>query len=338
MATFYGSWVRLASSPRLQRSSQILSISGSSALIFGGELIARQPVDNQFDVVELGDASVQAKTLPAPTLAPSPRVGTASSVLDKTIYLFSGRGGIAMDAIDESGCVWSYTPASNQWSLIQPQPGSHPIPRSYHAMTSDGTSTLYLHAGCPAEGRLSDLWAFDFTSRVWTELPGAPSPPRGGTSIAFCRGKLYRLGGFDGKTEQGGKLDVYDPEEKQWTSITYAPDGSEGPEARSVATLLAVRTPSGRDVLVSMFGERDPSSLGHAGAGKMLTDVWAFDIEKEAWSLVKATGKDDLPAPRGWFDADTLKQSTGDAIIVHGGLAEDNSRLGDVWRLDIQDE
>jgi hypothetical protein len=29
-----------------------------------------------------------------------------------------------------------------------------------------------------------------------------------------------------------------------------------------------------------MFGERDPSSLGHAGAGKMLTDVWAFVLSQ----------------------------------------------------------
>lgn len=337
MTSLSASWVRLASSARLQRSSQILSISGSNAWILGGELLPRQPVDSQFDVVELGNASVQAKTLPAPTIAPSPRVGTASAVLVDVIYLFSGRGGVAMDAIDENGSVWSYTPASSQWSLIQPQPGSHPIPRSYHAMTSDGASTLYLHAGCPAEGRLSDLWAFDVTSRTWTQLPEAPSPPRGGTSIAFCRGKLYRMGGFDGKTEQGGSLDVYDTEAKQWTSITYAPDGKEGPEARSVATLLALKTPGGRDILVTMFGERDPSSLGHAGAGKMLSDVWAFDIEKKTWSVVKTTGKDGVPAPRGWFDADVLKQSNRDAIIVHGGLAENNSRLGDVWKLDIQD-
>ncbi|KAH7137342.1 kelch repeat protein [Dactylonectria estremocensis] len=336
MAPFSGSWTRLASSARLQRSSQILSISGSTAYIFGGELIARQPVDSQLDTLELGEANAQTKTLPAPSQAPSPRVGTASAVIDGDVYLFSGRGGIAMDAIDENGSVWSYSPASSQWSLIQPQPGPHPIPRSYHAMASDGISTLYLHAGCPAQGRLSDLWSFDVASRVWTELPEAPSPPRGGTSIAFCCGKLYRMGGFDGTTEQGGKLDVYDPSEKQWTSIPYAPDGHEGPEARSVAALLAVKTPSGRDILVTMFGERDPSSLGHAGAGKMLSDVWAFDLERQNWSKVEARG-DELPAPRGWFDADSLKQAGGDAIIVHGGLAEDNSRLGDMWKLDIQD-
>lgn len=117
------------------------------------------------------------------------------------------------------------------------------------------------------------------------------------------------MGGFDGKTEQRGMLDVYDPVEKSWMSIVYAPDGKEGPEARSVATLQTVKTPGGRDVLVTTFGERDPSALGHGGARKMLTDVWAFDVEKQTWSAVKVSGKDGLPPARGWFDADTLKQA-----------------------------
>ncbi|KAL6412013.1 kelch repeat protein [Ilyonectria robusta] len=56
-STRTASWVRLASSARLQRSSQILSISGSNAWIFGGELLPRQPVDSQLDIIELGNAS-----------------------------------------------------------------------------------------------------------------------------------------------------------------------------------------------------------------------------------------------------------------------------------------
>ena len=46
-------WTRLASSARLQRSSQTLSVVRNQAWIFGGELQPRQPVDNQIDIVEL---------------------------------------------------------------------------------------------------------------------------------------------------------------------------------------------------------------------------------------------------------------------------------------------
>ncbi|POR39153.1 Kelch repeat protein [Tolypocladium paradoxum] len=336
MSSLSASWLRVAASSRLRRSSQALSIVGSKAWIFGGELVPRQPVDNQLDVIDLDAAPVSVDTVLAPEQAPSPRVGTASVGLDGKLYLFSGRGGLAMDAVDEDGSLWCFSTATSTWAAITAQSESRPAPRSYHAMTSDGVTIIYLHAGCPAQGRLSDLWAFDTVARQWTELPSAPGPARGGTSIAYCGGKLYRMGGFDGKTEQGGSLDVYDPAAKEWSSIAFKPDGVEGPRARSVASLLAVTAPTGRQLLVTMFGERDPSSLGHAGAGKMLSDVWAFDMESRAWSQVAVTGDAGSPPPRGWFDADVLTQDGGDAIVVHGGLAEDNSRLGDVWKLQFQ--
>ena len=48
-------WTKLASTARLQRSSQSLSVVGSQVLIFGGELLPRQPVDNKIDSIPLGE-------------------------------------------------------------------------------------------------------------------------------------------------------------------------------------------------------------------------------------------------------------------------------------------
>ncbi|KAJ6440690.1 kelch repeat protein [Purpureocillium lavendulum] len=326
MATISAKWLRLASSACLQRSSQALAVVGSKAWIFGGELQPRQPVDNQLDVVDLGYSTVPA---------PSARVGTAMVAVGNDAYIFSGRGGLDMNAIDEAGALWSLSTSTGAWSLVAPQDGSpRPEPRSYHAMASDGDKSIYLHAGCPAAGRLADLWRFDMATRLWKELPSAPGPARGGTSIAFAEGKLYRMGGFDGKTEQGGSLDIFDIATQTWSSKAFPPDGVNGPEARSVAALVFVRAADGRRLLVTLFGERDPSSLGHAGAGKMLANVWAFDLDAETWIEVKPTASDDgVPPARGWFAADVLRRSDGDAVLVHGGLAEDNSRLGDVWQL-----
>lgn len=276
--------------------------------------------------------TAKEQTFPAPDPSPSPRVGTASVSLDGNIWLFSGRGGLAMDPVEEKGDLWRYTPTVSKWNLIRAASAAYPESRSYHAMTSDGERTLFLHAGCPAKGRLADLWAFDTEARTWTELPAAPGPPRGGTSIAFCAGKVYRMGGFDGTKEQGGALDVYDARSKTWQTLSFVADGVVGPGARSVAALLAIKTPNGRDALVTLFGEQDPSSLGHAGAGKMLGDVWAFDVLDGTWSKVVVRGEDG-PAPRGWFGADVLADEGRCAVVVHGGLAEDNTRLGDVWKL-----
>ncbi|KAK4100333.1 kelch repeat protein [Parathielavia hyrcaniae] len=337
MASLPARWTRLASSERLARSSQSLSALGSQAWIFGGELLPRQPVDNRLDLVQLSSSQdPTTTTLYAPTPAPTPRVGAATTTLNGALYLFSGRGGLAMAPIEENGALWRYDPTQSAWTLLEPADPSAPYPagRSYHAMASDGTDTLYLHAGCPEKGRLADLWSFSVAPRTWTELPAAPAPARGGPSTAICRGRLYRMNGFDGQTEQGGAVDVFDLAARAWSTIAFKPDGVQGPEARSVSALLAVRV-GGRDWLVTLFGERDPSSLGHAGAGKMLGDVWAFDLEQGKWAKVEVGG--DAPAPRGWFGADVATEGEGGhAVIVHGGLAEDNSRLGDVWKLDFE--
>lgn len=236
-----------------------------------------------------------------------------------------------MAPIEEQGAIWEYDPTPATWTAIKPSSqSSYPAARSYHCAANDGADTIYIHAGCPEKGRLSDLWAFNLARKEWTELASAPDPARGGTSIAFAGGKIYRMNGFDGKTEQGGNVDVYSPETNSWTSISYNPDGKEGPFPRSVSVLL----PIARDdvvFLVTMFGERDPSSLGHQGAGKMLGDAWAFNTTTKTWSEVRVEGAE-LPVPRGWFDADVVGHN---AIVVHGGLGESNDRLGDVWKLEF---
>jgi N-acetylneuraminic acid mutarotase len=289
---------------------------------------------DQFWLTHHGQESAVVRTLDAPAERPIPRVGSATAALNKdALYLFSGRGGPALMPIEENGALWCYTPSQSLWELVKPADPSAPYPagRSYHALASDGDRSIYLHAGCPEKGRMSDLWVFDVESKTWSELPAAPAPPRGGTSIAVCNGNVYRMNGFDGTSEQGGAIDVYDIGNRTWSTISFVPDGRRGPEPRSVSGLVAVKV-KGRDLLLTLFGERDPSSLGHAGAGKMLADVWVFDIKDEEWTKVEASG--DAPLPRGWFGTDVMQDQDGKhVVIVHGGLAEDNSRLGDVWKL-----
>jgi hypothetical protein len=268
--------------------------------------------------------------------SPSPRVGSASSTLHGKIYLFSGRGGKAMAPIEENGAVWAFDPSAATWTLLSPSDLSKPFPeaRSYHCSTSNSDDKIYIHAGCPETGRLSDLWSFQPSSRTWLRLADAPAPPRGGTSIVFHQGLLYRMNGFDGKTEQGGSLDVYDPTSNTWSSRQYPADGVAGPTPRSVGALLPLVV-DGKSSLVTLFGERDPSSLGHQGAGKMLGDVWAYDIGLATWSKVAAKGGDasSEPSPRGWFDADVINHSE---ILVVGGLGETNERLNDAWLLKFE--
>ena len=267
--------------------------------------------------------------------SPSPRVGAASAVLDGKIYLFSGRGGVAMAPVEEYGAVWMLDTSNMKWTILLPSDPSKPFPiaRSYHCSTSDNNDKIFIHAGCPESGRLEDLWSFQPSSCTWTQLADAPGPPRGGTSIAFHEGLLYRMNGFDGKLEQGGSLDIFDPASNMWSTKQYVADGVSGPVPRIVATVLPV-VANGKPLLVTLFGESDPSSLGHQGAGKMIGDAWAFDIASDTWSEIDTTGPSTSgrPAPRGWFDADVVEKS---AILVSGGLGEQNNRLNDAWMLEF---
>ncbi|KPI38147.1 Nitrile-specifier protein 5 [Cyphellophora attinorum] len=235
-----------------------------------------------------------------------------------------------MAPLEENGVLWVLGPVEEGWARIGPIDDSAPKPegRSYHAMTSDGVDKIYLHAGCPEKGRLSDMWSFSIRWRTWKQLADAPGPARGGASIAYTEGQVWRMNGFDGKVEHGGALDVYDCAADAWQTITYEADGKSGPTARSVCSLLALEV-GGKPSLVTMFGESDPSNLGHAGAGNMLGDVWLFDIASKTWQLVETSGP--TPPPRGWFDADVLTAKP--SILVTGGLKATNERLDDAWIL-----
>ncbi|KAF2751225.1 kelch repeat protein-like protein [Sporormia fimetaria CBS 119925] len=334
---FVGNWTHLLTTDRLKRSSHVLTAIGDTLCIFGGEVTPRKPVDDDVDVLALPSDSCRHETQSA-SPAPRPRVGSAAALLGDRMYVYSGRGGADMSPLEEDGCVWNFDPETMTWYEIQPLSKSQPYaqPRSYHCMTSDGQTSLYIHAGCPAKDRLSDLWKFDLFSRSWLQLPDAPGPARGGASIACHSGKLYRMNGFDGTTEQGGSLDIFDIDKNTWSTRSWKPNGQEGPEPRSVCALLPLAI-NGKDILVTMFGERDPSMQGHAGAGKMLDDVWVFDIATAKWARLDIFEGKGRPKPRGWFAADVLKRpGKQDAIVIHGGLNEDNERLGDVWKLDFE--
>ncbi|QIW96100.1 hypothetical protein AMS68_001618 [Peltaster fructicola] len=331
MATLTAVWTELSTDDKLQRSSQSVALIDDKLFIFGGELVARHPRDNELFELK-PDGQAEPRSLEVSAAKPTSRVGATMTAVKNKLYVFSGRGGVAMAPVDESGSLQVYDVQHASWTTIAPmEPGAAvPEARSYHCATTDGSSRVFIHAGCPEKGRLKDLWSFDINRRLWTRHPDAPGSPRGGSSIAYADGKLWRMNGFDGQHEIGGAIDVFDIQHNTWSTIEYMADGKTGPGARSVASLVAANV-QGQTYLVTMFGEADPSSLGHAGAGKMLNDSWAFDVLGKEWKKLVAT-TDKVPIPRGWFDATTV----GDGkIVVTGGLADSNERIPDAWLLAI---
>lgn len=239
---------RIPTDQPLPRSSHSLSIIQGRAYIFGGEVQPREPADNEMHVFILPSSAVSQTDYQAiPPLpgtpnggVPDPRLGHSAAVIGHRIYVWGGRSGKDMKALDENGRVWVFSTRTSRWSSLDPAPGSPvPPPRSYHSSTScehplpdprdktehpivedeakdfvepvTGHGTIFIHAGCDASGgRLSDVWAFDIAARTWSPFPDAPGPARGGACLTFAGDRLYRFGGFDGQSELGGQLDYLD--------------------------------------------------------------------------------------------------------------------------------
>ncbi|KAI5467165.1 hypothetical protein BGZ63DRAFT_345124 [Mariannaea sp. PMI_226] len=142
------------------------------------------------------------------------------------------------------------------------------------------------------------------------------------------------------------------------TEIHAEPE-QEWPGPRSVASLEALTLGGGREYLVLTMGERLPGSDSPA-SGKYYDDVWMFQIPplgmtvgsvtSAVWQAVgRKTGEgkwtkvdlapydddnsDEMPEPRGWHASAVMGDLEENAILVWGGIGENNQRLGDGWIL-----
>ncbi|WVQ93478.1 hypothetical protein IAU59_000552 [Kwoniella sp. CBS 9459] len=341
----------------LARSSHSISVVNGAAYIYGGEINPREPVDGDVHRIEL--SSGKYERIKASGDIPEPRVGHVAGVISGKIYVFGGRGGPAMTPLDEGGAVHVFDPKSSAWTKISLASSSiYPCARSYHCSTTIN-DRLIVHAGCgdAATGRLKDTWSFDPATTEWSQLPDAPGDPRGGGSLAASAsdGRIWRFGGFNGKTEVGGSIEYLDigssslgshqsEHEFKWESVVYSDtesglgrDGTStglspsttGPGARSVTGLHYIN-----GLLVVVGGEGKPSSTGgHDAAGNFWDDVWAFSPSDRKWTQLEVRGSDEgqgqsVMQPRGWFASDVVDE---DAIVVWGGINSKNERLEDGW-------
>ncbi|PQE07271.1 kelch domain-containing protein [Rutstroemia sp. NJR-2017a BVV2] len=364
--------------------------------------------------------AIPAKSETAGGEVPEKRVGHTASVIGERIFYFGGRGGKDMKPLEENGRVWIYDTRTDHWSFIDPLDGTpFPAARSYHSSVAiekpeppsmkgikydqateeprigkiaenaktdesqGGHGTLFIHAGCPNSGRTNDLWALDVNSKTWREFPSAPGNPRGGASIAISKQRIYRYGGFNGESEEGGYLDILElgldtfndkggsgelgvTPKGEWERLDFKEESMEFPGNRSVAGMHTISTGMGREYLVLLLGEKDPSSQGHEGAGKFWSDVWAFQcppkgmtgasFKDATWqALGRETGEgmwsrvtvsdaegaegDDVrklvPGERGWFASSSMGDVEMRGILLWGGLNGKNEREGSGFILTI---
>lgn len=356
-----------------------MSITHDGLLImYGGELEPRKPVDTGADEISQAlpgslhtfnlKGNSQSISKPWTTLSPhiqpsipnsmtfpEPRVGTITvwDKLTNSLYLWGGRGGASMAPLDRASAgPWKARLSLEgvEWQrLVAINEDESPEPRSYHgAVLFEGK--LYIHAGCPESGRLSTLHSFDLSSNRWKSLASAPDPGRGGTGLAAVQmpdqgGTILRFGGFAGY-ELGADhvLDIYNIASDSWRSVVPAADPIHGyPGPRSVHGFVPCQpTSSSPAIAVLYHGEREPSSVGHAGAGTFWDDVWLLDYFHSKtpgefqWRKAVAAEDGEHPEGRGWFPGASYVDEHGyTKVAMFGGLLTSNARSEELWVLEI---
>ena len=332
-----------------------ISVIKGRAYLFGGKKSEIELADNDVHVVFVPTSAMESADYKCVSVAgdsPPKRFGHAAAVIDDRIYVFGGCGEDG-EPLDEGGRVWVFDTLSNSWSHYNPPPDSQkPSPRSSCAAvankhprpvakrTDEGSlpqqppdpakivpeppaadtyGTLVVQGGQGKAGAsdvLNDLWAFDISTRTWTELPEPPTPAAPSPGLAVVGKRLYSFSAgsthyldltqssFD---DRGGVGELGLAPLGPWSSIsspsvtspTTQQEGEAANETgnsklvatesgpRSCAPLIPVTTGQGRNYLLLIGGEA-PNAASQAA--RIYGDIFTLQLKPEG--MTAASFKD----------------------------------------------
>jgi N-acetylneuraminic acid mutarotase len=147
-----------------------------------------------------------------------PKQFPSSAIVDDNLYLFNGD--VDKKVVNNKVEVINLNSGSISYSANNPQP--------VHA---GGVVTwnkkIYAFGGrtiaSPPEYS-NKLYEFDPSKKEWKEL--ASMPEKKETKGAVVNGKIYAIGGYNGKPSN--KIDVYDIATDKWNELIKMPDGVSG--------------------------------------------------------------------------------------------------------------
>jgi len=289
--------------------------------VIGGENKPRVPIGSEVFCLDL-DTCVWKLCVPIKGDPPVSRNAHAAAEVGRNIYIFGGRSGITMGE-GSLNDMHMFDTEERTWKSITPK-GNSPDQRSYHVMTTDG-SRLYVFGGCGESGRMNDLWAYDIANNDWEKLPSNDDiEGRGGSGLVTYNGDLYVVAGFAGR--EMNDVHRYNLASNKWSRLSFETDLPP----RSVFGI----TPVGSSIFV-LFGEVDESDKGHEGAGCFSDECYMLDTQNAVLKWEKLATHGDVPEPRGWLSAASVKNGSTSSILVFGGNNLDNNRLNDTHILQL---
>ncbi|MEI6309141.1 MAG: kelch repeat-containing protein [bacterium] len=211
--------------------------------------------------------------------------------------------------------TWAYDYTANTW--VNRNPTDSPLVCAFHAIAYDSQSNkLIVFGGWGNSGKLSDTWAYNYATNVWTNRnPTNPPPARARHAIAYDSqsGKLILFGGLD---DYGNLLNdtwAYDYISNTWTNRN------------------PINSPPARDFHAITYDSQSNEMILFGGWGNSgrLNDTWAYNYATNTWTNRNSTNP---PPPRNSHAM--VYDSKSGKVIFFGGLADYGNLLNDTWAYD----
>ncbi|OIV94145.1 hypothetical protein TanjilG_31570 [Lupinus angustifolius] len=301
---------------------------GNRLVLFGGEGVDMQPMDDTF-VLNL-DAKNPVWRRVSVKKSPPGRWGhTLSCLNDSWLVVFGGCGsqGLLNDVF-----VIDLDAQQPTWTEICG--GTPPLPRSWHSSCTIEGSKLVVSGGCTDAGvLLSDTHLLDLATEnpTWKEIPTSWAPPsRLGHSLSvYGRTKILMYGGLAKsghlrlRSSEAYTIDLED-ENPQWRQLECSAFTGSASQSAVVPPPrldhVAVSMPCGRVIIFggSVAGLHSPSQL-------FLLDP---SEEKPSWRILNVPGQ---PPKFAWGHSTCVVGGT--RVLVLGGHTGEEWILNEVHEL-----
>ncbi len=231
-------------------------------------------------------------------------------VRSRMLVFAGGCGGCYLDDF------WSYDPAENAWSRVPVSGNAKPGARGGHSAVWESTHGEMLVFGGSV---LNDVWTFQPTTNAWRQRVSreAPVPASAGQRAVWdpAGGRMLVFGGRNSRDGANplDSISIYTPSLNAWRVVSTT---GAAPSPR-LGHSVALDPASGR---VLLFG-------GSGGDGKGLTDLWAYDLARNAWTQLTPDGQG--PSARAVHSA--VWDPVQGQMLVYGGAPESSGALDDLW-------
>ncbi|KAI6047790.1 hypothetical protein EDC04DRAFT_22546 [Pisolithus marmoratus] len=204
-------------SPRVGHASAIVS---SVLIVWGGDTktdATANPAEKQDDGLYLLNLVSKEWTRVAMYgSSPAGRYGHAVTMVGTKFFVFGGQ--VDGEFLND---LWSFDlntlRSQTQWELCQPAGSEKPAPRTGHVCVTYG-DRIIVFGGTDGQYHYNDTWAYDITSRRWSELQciGFIPSPREGHAAAVVDDVIYIFGGRGVDGKDLGDLAAFKLSNQRW--------------------------------------------------------------------------------------------------------------------------